>query len=178
MSHTQGSDEISAVTGFRLGTVRCCATGIRVFSRHWLIRSVPATGLIAPFQAFPRRDPGHQLETLVSLENRRSRKDLYYYANGSAVDLCDAKGPLFVNCDGERRQLGDAPPMKTELSPPGNSPRASAARVSRSAMQSRLVRELTEQGMTQAERLTLALELSDLCEELATAGRRALQERS
>ena len=31
------------------------------------------------------------------LENRRSRKDLFYYANGSEVDLCDAEGKLFIN---------------------------------------------------------------------------------
>lgn len=55
------------------------------------------TGLIAAFQAFPNRDLGHKLETLVFLENRRSRKDLFYYANGSEVDLCDAEGKLFIN---------------------------------------------------------------------------------
>ena len=55
------------------------------------------TGLIAAFQAFPNRDLGHKLETVVFLENRRSRKDLFYYANGSEVDLCDAEGKLFVN---------------------------------------------------------------------------------
>ncbi|MHB8893739.1 MAG: ATP-binding protein [Candidatus Geothermincolia bacterium] len=55
------------------------------------------TGLIAAFQAFPSRDLGHKLETLVFLENRRGRKDLFYYANGSEVDLCDAEGKLFVN---------------------------------------------------------------------------------
>jgi len=33
-------------------------------------------------------------------------------------------------------------------------------------------------ALTPAERLTLALELSDLCAELAAAGRRALKERS
>ncbi|MCM2358344.1 MAG: ATP-binding protein [Geobacteraceae bacterium] len=55
------------------------------------------TGLIAAFQAFPNRDLGHKLETVVFLENRRKRKDLFYYANGSEVDLCDAEGKLFVN---------------------------------------------------------------------------------
>ncbi len=55
------------------------------------------TGLIAAFQAFPNRDLGHKLETLVFLENRRRRKDLFYYANGSEVDLCDAEGTLFIN---------------------------------------------------------------------------------
>ncbi|MBI2355009.1 MAG: ATP-binding protein [Deltaproteobacteria bacterium] len=55
------------------------------------------TGLIAAFQAFPNRDLGHKLETVVFLENRRSRKDLFYYADGSEVDLCDAEGKLFIN---------------------------------------------------------------------------------
>jgi len=55
------------------------------------------TGLIAAFQAFPNRDLGHKLETVVFLENRRSRKELFYYANGSEVDLCDAEGKLFIN---------------------------------------------------------------------------------
>ena len=29
--------------------------------------------------------------------NRRLRKNLYYYTNGSEVDLCDGKGEIFVN---------------------------------------------------------------------------------
>ena len=55
------------------------------------------TGLIAAFQAFPQHDLGHKLETVVFLENRRACKELFYYANGSEVDLCDAEGRLFVN---------------------------------------------------------------------------------
>lgn len=55
------------------------------------------TGLISSFQAFPNRDLGHKLETVVFLENRRSRKDLFYYTNGSEVDLCDAGGKMFIN---------------------------------------------------------------------------------
>jgi uncharacterized protein len=55
------------------------------------------TGLIAAFQAFPSRDLGRKLETVVFLENRRRRKDLFYYANGSEVDLCDGEGAFFVN---------------------------------------------------------------------------------
>lgn len=55
------------------------------------------TGLIGAFQAFPHRDLGHKLESVVFLANRRARKDLFYYANGSEVDLCDAEGKLFVN---------------------------------------------------------------------------------
>jgi len=55
------------------------------------------TGLIAAYQPFPNRDLGHKLETVVFLENRRSRKDLFYYANGSEVDLCDGEGKMFVN---------------------------------------------------------------------------------
>ena len=55
------------------------------------------TGLIAAFQAFPSRDLGRKLETVVFLENRRRRKDLFYYANGSEVDLCDGEGEFFVN---------------------------------------------------------------------------------
>jgi len=55
------------------------------------------TGLMAAFQAFPGRDLGHKLETVVFLENRRRQEDLFYYANGSEVDLCDGGGKLFVN---------------------------------------------------------------------------------
>src|SRR5208337_1703662 len=55
------------------------------------------TGLIAAFQAFPSRDLGRKLETVIFLENRRRRKDLFYYANGSEVDLCDGEGEFFVN---------------------------------------------------------------------------------
>jgi len=55
------------------------------------------TGLIGAFQAFPHRDLGHKLESVVFLANRRARRDLFYYANGSEVDLCDGEGKLFVN---------------------------------------------------------------------------------
>lgn len=55
------------------------------------------TGLIATFQAFPGRDLGHKLETVVFLENRGLHKNLFYYANGSEVDLCDGEGEFFVN---------------------------------------------------------------------------------
>jgi hypothetical protein len=54
----------------------------------------------------------------------------------------------------------------------------SGARVSRGPASSRAAREKAELALTPAERLTLALELSDLCAELAAAGRRALKERS
>ena len=50
------------------------------------------TGLIAAYQPFPNRDLGHKLETVVFLENRRSRKDLFYYANGSEVDFVRRRG--------------------------------------------------------------------------------------
>jgi hypothetical protein len=55
------------------------------------------TGLIAAFQAFPARDLGRKLETVVFLENRRRRKDLFYYADGSEVDLCAGGGEFFIN---------------------------------------------------------------------------------
>lgn len=55
------------------------------------------TGLMTAFQAFPRRDLGHKLETVVYLENRRRCKELFYYNNGSEVDLCDGQGSLFIN---------------------------------------------------------------------------------
>jgi len=58
-----------------------------------------------------------------------------------------------------------------------SSRRGSGARPSRGAERSRAAREKAELELTPAERLTLALELSDLCEELAVAGRRALKER-
>ena len=55
------------------------------------------TGLIAAFQAYPDRDLGHKLETAVFLHHRRRCRDLFYYANGSEVDLCDGSGKFFVN---------------------------------------------------------------------------------
>jgi uncharacterized protein len=55
------------------------------------------TGLIAAFQAYPNRNLGHKLETAIFLENRRKRKDLFYYTNGSEIDLCDGEGEFFIN---------------------------------------------------------------------------------
>jgi uncharacterized protein len=55
------------------------------------------TGLIAAFQAFPARDLGRKLETVVFLEIRRRRRDLFYYADGSEVDLCAGGGEFFIN---------------------------------------------------------------------------------
>lgn len=54
-------------------------------------------GLVAAFKAYPGRDIGHKLETTVFLHLRRRRKDLFYYADGSEVDLCDGDGTLFFN---------------------------------------------------------------------------------
>jgi predicted AAA+ superfamily ATPase len=54
-------------------------------------------GLVAAFKANPNRDVGHKLETAVFLEMRRRRKDLFYYANASEVDLCDGEGTFFIN---------------------------------------------------------------------------------
>jgi hypothetical protein len=54
-------------------------------------------GLVAAFKANPGRDVGHKLETAVYLQVRRTRKDLFYYANGSEVDLCDGEGTMFIN---------------------------------------------------------------------------------
>ena len=54
-------------------------------------------GLVAAFQVHPSRDIGHKLETAVFLEVRRRRKDLFYYVNGSEIDLCDGDGTLFIN---------------------------------------------------------------------------------
>jgi predicted AAA+ superfamily ATPase len=55
------------------------------------------TGLVAAFKAYPGRDRGHKLETAVFLHQRRRQKDLFYYANGLEVDLCDGEGSLFLN---------------------------------------------------------------------------------
>ena len=55
------------------------------------------TGLVAALKAAPGRDIGHKLETAVFLEVRRRRKDLFYYTDGSEVDLCDGEGTLFLN---------------------------------------------------------------------------------
>jgi uncharacterized protein len=54
-------------------------------------------GLVAAFKANPRLDVGHKLETAVFLEVRRTSKDLYYYSNGSEIDLCDGQGTMFIN---------------------------------------------------------------------------------
>lgn len=64
------------------------------------------------------------------------------------------------------RAPGKAPAGGTGRRPPG-------ARVSRSAAASRTGREREELALSPAARLTLALELSDLCDGLAAAGRRA-----
>ena len=53
-----------------------------------------------------------------------------------------------------------------------------AKRDSRGAESSRTARERAELALTPAERLTLALELSDICAELAAAGQSVLKERS
>ncbi|NCC51615.1 MAG: hypothetical protein EOM20_10405 [Spartobacteria bacterium] len=45
----------------------------------------------------PERDMGHKLETAVFLEMRRRRKNLHYYINAHAIDLCDSEGTLFIN---------------------------------------------------------------------------------
>ena len=54
-------------------------------------------GLVAAFKANPGRDVGHKLETVVYLEVRRTRKDLFYHIDGSEVDLCDGEGAFFIN---------------------------------------------------------------------------------
>lgn len=54
-------------------------------------------GLVAAFKAYPGRDMGHKLETAVFLHLRRCRKDLFYYADNSEVDLCDGEGGQFIN---------------------------------------------------------------------------------
>ena len=54
-------------------------------------------GLVAAFKAYPGRDVGHKLETAAFLHLRRRRKDLFYYANGGEVDLCDGEGTMFLN---------------------------------------------------------------------------------
>ncbi len=54
-------------------------------------------GLVAAFKANPGRDVGHKLETAVYLEMRRTYKNLFYYINGSEVDLCDGEGTFFIN---------------------------------------------------------------------------------
>jgi uncharacterized protein len=54
-------------------------------------------GLVAAFKAHPGRDVGRKLETAVFLHTRRRLKNLFYYANGGEVDLCDEGGTLFLN---------------------------------------------------------------------------------
>ncbi len=66
-------------------------------------------GLVAAFKANPGRDAGRRLETAVFLEARRRRKDLFYYADGGEIDLCDGQGTMFLNscwslADSETRQ--------------------------------------------------------------------------
>ncbi len=55
------------------------------------------SGLVAAFKANSARDVGHKLETAVYLEMRRVRKELFYYSNGSEIDLCDGEGSFFIN---------------------------------------------------------------------------------
>jgi predicted AAA+ superfamily ATPase len=69
-------------------------------------------GLVAAFKAYPGRDMGHKLETAVFLHLRRRRKDLFYYANGGEVDLCDGEGSLFVNTCWN---LGEPETMQREM---------------------------------------------------------------
>ncbi len=54
--------------------------------------------------------------------------------------------------------------------------RSRGPKPSRAAAASRADRERAELALSPAERLTLALELSDLCAALAAAGRRAMQD--
>jgi predicted AAA+ superfamily ATPase len=54
-------------------------------------------GLIAAFHGHPDRNIGHKLETAVFLHVRRRQRELYYYADGSEVDLCNADGTAFWN---------------------------------------------------------------------------------
>ncbi len=54
-------------------------------------------GLVSAFKSNSGRDVGHKLETAVFLAMRRIRKDLFYYANGGEVDLCDGQGEMFIN---------------------------------------------------------------------------------
>jgi len=54
-------------------------------------------GLIAAFHGNPDRDIGHKLETAVFLHVRRRQRELFYYAKGSEVDLCNADGTTFWN---------------------------------------------------------------------------------
>ncbi|MHB8893755.1 MAG: hypothetical protein ACYC99_01075 [Candidatus Geothermincolia bacterium] len=68
--------------------------------------------------------------------------------------------------------------MKTTPATDHCSKRGTDARASRCIEISRVAREKAELALTPAERLTLALELSDLCADLAAAGRQALKERS
>jgi hypothetical protein len=54
-------------------------------------------GLIVAFQGNPDRDVGRKLETSVFLQVRRHRRELFYYANGGEVDLCDEECSEFWN---------------------------------------------------------------------------------
>lgn len=54
-------------------------------------------GLVSAFAPNPALDVGHRLETAAFLAVRRTRKDLFYYADGSEVDLCAGDETLFVN---------------------------------------------------------------------------------
>jgi predicted AAA+ superfamily ATPase len=54
-------------------------------------------GLVAAFQGNPDRDIGHKLETTVFLQLRRRIKNLFYYANGGEVDICNEEGTEYWN---------------------------------------------------------------------------------
>jgi predicted AAA+ superfamily ATPase len=54
-------------------------------------------GLVAAFKANIGRDVGRRLETAIFLEARRRHKELFYYADGGEIDLCDGEGAMFNN---------------------------------------------------------------------------------
>lgn len=54
-------------------------------------------GLCRVFRPFPERDIGHRFETLIYLHERRKRRDIFHYRNGSEIDLCWDEGATFIN---------------------------------------------------------------------------------
>ena len=68
-------------------------------------------GLVAAFQSDPDRDIGHKLETAVFGQVRRRTKNLFYYANGAELDICNEDGTEFWNICWD---LTDAETMRRE----------------------------------------------------------------
>jgi predicted AAA+ superfamily ATPase len=74
-----------------------CETSLRKQAHNPKKLHAGDPGLIGAYEAVPRSDLGHRLETAVFLELRRRRKGWMYAANGAEIDLCAPEGTEFFN---------------------------------------------------------------------------------